>query len=179
MVQTKLKFTIGLIAIMIVMVIIPGSFVSAQSVPDWIKNTALWYGQGDISETEFLNAIKFLIENKVIVIETEKEQEIRQESPPSTTANVIIPNGNANIEHTGFYIPLNLEISKDTTVVWVNDDVSPHTVQSIDEKGNIIGLFNSDILNTGERFAYNFDTEGTYHYYCSLHPWRVGQVTVR
>jgi len=27
--------------------------VSAQGVPDWIRNTALWYGEGNISETEF------------------------------------------------------------------------------------------------------------------------------
>ena len=152
--------------------------VSAQNIPEWIKNTALWYGQGDISETEFLNAIKFLIENKVIVIENQDKAESESVNK-SLTSEIIIPNGNANIEHTGFYIPLNLEADIGTTVVWVNDDTVLHTVQSIDEQGNIIGLFNSAPLKTGERFAYNFDEEGAYHYYCSLHPWRVGQVTVR
>ncbi len=178
MINKKLKLVVtGLCAILIaVTVIIPT--VSAQSIPEWIKNTALWYGQGNISETEFLNAIKFLIENNVIVIET-KDTAKQESSKKSTTSNIIIPNGNANIEHTGFYIPLNLEVDKGTTVVWVNDDAVLHTVQSIDEQGNIIGMFNSAPLKTGERFAYNFDEEGTYHYYCSLHPWRIGQVTVR
>ena len=148
--------------------------ISAQGVPDWVKNTALWYGQGNISETEFLNAIKFLIENDVIVIENQDPTKSQE-----TTSSIIIPNGNANIEHTGFYVPLNLEVSKGTTVIWINDDTVPHTVQSIDEQGKIIGLFNSAPLTTGERFAYSFDEDGTYHYYCSLHPWRVGQVTVK
>ena len=43
----------------------------ADSVPEWVKNNALWYGQGIVSESEFLNAIKFLIENGVIVLEVQ------------------------------------------------------------------------------------------------------------
>ena len=34
------------------MVLYPSA--SAESLPQWIKNTALWYGEGLISETEFL-----------------------------------------------------------------------------------------------------------------------------
>ena len=30
---------------------------SAQAVPDWVKNNALWYGQGIVSEGEFLNML--------------------------------------------------------------------------------------------------------------------------
>ena len=40
-------------------------------IPSWIKNTSLYYGQGNTSDTEFLNAIKFLIENNILVIESE------------------------------------------------------------------------------------------------------------
>lgn len=38
-------------------------------IPDWIKNTAKWYGEGQISETEFLNAIKYLINNGILNLE--------------------------------------------------------------------------------------------------------------
>jgi len=41
----------------------------AESVPNWVKNTAKWYGDGKISETEFLNAIKYLINNGVLNLE--------------------------------------------------------------------------------------------------------------
>ena len=37
-----------------------------DEIPDWIKNTALYYGQGDITDQEFINAIQFLIDNEII-----------------------------------------------------------------------------------------------------------------
>ena len=148
--------------------------VSAQTVPDWIRNTALWYGEGNISETEFLNAIKYLIENKIIIIESEEEKK----PVKSGTSNVIIPNGNYDVANSAFYIPLHLEVKTGTTVVWINDDTVPHTIQSQDAKGNVIGLFNSAPLKTGERFAHTFNEEGVYNYFCTLHPWRIGVVTV-
>ncbi|HET6517476.1 MAG TPA: plastocyanin/azurin family copper-binding protein [Nitrosopumilaceae archaeon] len=147
--------------------------VSAQTVPDWIRNTALWYGEGNISETEFLNAIKYLLENKIIVIEFEEEKPVK-----SGTANVIIPHGNYDVANSAFYIPLHLEVKTGTTVVWINDDTVPHTIQSQDAKGNVIGLFNSAPLKTGERFAHTFNEGGVYNYFCTLHPWRIGVVTV-
>jgi len=50
--------------------------VSADSlVPQWIKNTALWYGQGNISEQEFLNSITYLINNKIIFLDEQKKSE--------------------------------------------------------------------------------------------------------
>lgn len=148
---------------------------SAESIPPWIKNTALWYGEDRISETEFLNAIKFLLENDLIVI----DEETKDILPGELTSSVLIPNGNYDISSTGFYIPLNLEVTPGTTVIWVNDDSVPHTIQSQNEKGEIIGLFNSAPLQTGETFEYTFDESGVYNYYCSFHPWRVGVITVR
>jgi hypothetical protein len=148
---------------------------SAESIPPWIKNTALWYGEGSISETEFLNAIKFLLENNLIVLDEEKNELV----PGNLISSVLIPNGNYDIASTGFYIPLNLEVVPGTVVVWVNDDSVPHTIQSQNEKGEIIGLFNSAPLQTGETFEYTFDKSGIYNYYCSFHPWRVGIITVR
>jgi plastocyanin len=170
--QNKLLGIVILASIIVISTTLYQS-VSAQTVPDWIRNTALWYGEGNISESEFLNAIKYLIENKIIIIgSTEEKPSIPQ------TQNIIIPNGNSEMSNAGFYIPLNLEISPSTTVVWINEDVFPHTVQSQDETGKIIGLFNSAPLKTGERFTHTFDKEGVYNYYCTLHPWRVGIVTV-
>lgn len=42
-------------------------------VPFWIKNTALWYGQGISTDTEFLNAIKFLLEENIIVVGSDSD----------------------------------------------------------------------------------------------------------
>ena len=147
-------------------------FANAENVPNWIKNNALWYGQGEITETEFLNSIKFLIENDILVLD---DDEIKR----NQLTQIIIPNGNYVVSGGAVYLPLNLEINPMTTVQWINDDVVQHTVQSQDKFGKIIGLFNSIPLNTGETFEFKFTEEGIYNYYCSLHPWRVGLVTVR
>jgi len=96
----------------------------------------------------------------------------------STNAKVLIPNGNSALANTGFFLPLNLEIIRGTTVVWQNEDNIGHTVQSQDAKGNIIPLFNSNVLKTGETFSYKFDKPGVYHYFCTIHPWRIGIITV-
>jgi len=37
-------------------------------IPDWIKNIALWYGQGNVTEDEFINAIKFLINQGILEV---------------------------------------------------------------------------------------------------------------
>ena len=48
------------------------SSVSAQEqVPSWVKNTAGWWATDAISETEFVNAIEFLIQNNIIMIESD------------------------------------------------------------------------------------------------------------
>jgi len=37
-------------------------------IPDWIKNVFLWYGQDQLSEDELLNAIKYLIDEKILIV---------------------------------------------------------------------------------------------------------------
>ena len=169
----SMKILIPAVVFSVLLVSSSTNIVGAESIPEWIKNNALWYGQGNISETEFLNAIKFLIENDVLIIEIADT-----EPPKNIDATVVIPNGNSDIDSVGFYLPLNLEIPTNTKVTWVNDDSVPHNVQSQDELGNVIDLFNSPPLNTGDRFEFTFEEAGVYNYYCSFHPWRVGLVTV-
>ncbi len=96
----------------------------------------------------------------------------------SATATVIIPNGNSAMANTGFFVPLNAEIIRGTTVTWQNEDNIGHTVQSQDGHGNVIPMFNSGVLKTGDTFSYKFDKPGVYHYFCTIHPWRIGLVTV-
>ena len=37
-------------------------------VPEWVKNIALWYGEGILSEDEFIDAIRFLIKEGVLTV---------------------------------------------------------------------------------------------------------------
>ena len=55
--------------IMAITLIFP--LANADSIPDWIKNTAGWWATDKISETEFVNAIEFLV--SVGIIQTESD----------------------------------------------------------------------------------------------------------
>ena len=175
--RTNMKIFVPTIIFSVLLVSLSINIANAESIPEWVKNNALWYGQGNISETEFLNAMKFLIQEGIIVVDTEDTKDV--ESFDIIDATVVIPNGNSDVASAGFYLPLNLEIPADTSVTWVNDDSVPHNIQSLDETGNVIDWFNSPPLKTGDRFEFTFEETGVYNYYCSFHPWRVGLVTVK
>ena len=97
---------------------------------------------------------------------------------PKLTFTIVIPTGNAYEQESSSYIPEKPTVFRETMVSWVNHDSVTHTVQSQDGNGNIIPLFNSDVLQPGEVFEYEFSEPGTYHYLCTLHPWRSGIITV-
>lgn len=55
------------------------SLASAQtdsSVPSWIKNTAGFWSNDQITDNEFLNAIKYLLDNDIIILKSEEIVEL-------------------------------------------------------------------------------------------------------
>jgi plastocyanin len=69
--------------------------------------------------------------------------------------------------------PTPLTVKAGSTVTWTNMDDEPHTVVSD------TGVFKSGGMDTNESFSYKFDTPGTYHFTCSIHPRMVGTVVVQ
>jgi hypothetical protein len=45
-------------------------------IPDWIKNNARWWASDDISESEFLRAIEYLIKNEIIKISISENENL-------------------------------------------------------------------------------------------------------
>lgn len=68
------------------------------------------------------------------------------------------------------FTPANITIEEGTTVVWTNLDTVDHTVTG--------DLFTSDVLESGDSFSYTFEQEGSYDYFCSIHPQMTGSITV-
>jgi len=65
----------AVISVLIVSVTVTS--ISAQSqgdIPSWIKNTALWWGEGDISDDDFLGAMQYLIKEGILVIPSEQNE---------------------------------------------------------------------------------------------------------
>jgi len=60
-------------------ILIPNAF--AENVPDWVKNTAGWWADDAISETEFVNAIEFLVKEDIIQVNVSQTSETSQSVP--------------------------------------------------------------------------------------------------
>jgi len=45
---------------------------SAEMVPDWIKNNAIWWSENLIGDIDFINGLQYLIEHKIIKIDNKK-----------------------------------------------------------------------------------------------------------
>ena len=65
------KIILMVMFVMIITLVFP--LVNAESVPDWVKNTAGWWATDAISETEFVNAIEFLVNVGIISIQGENK----------------------------------------------------------------------------------------------------------
>ena len=44
------------------------SWAEDSSVPSWIKMTAVWWGEEKIDDQEFINALQYLVDKKVVII---------------------------------------------------------------------------------------------------------------
>lgn len=124
--KTMLTLSISVVALVIISsFFIQGAF--ATNVPEWIKNTAKWYGEGKISETEFLNAIKYLINNNILNLD--EKTDVVQPSPSDSKDKLIehgiedLVNAN-NLSALEFF---NAALEKD-----------PKDIQSIINKGIVL-----------------------------------------
>jgi plastocyanin len=104
---------------------------------------------------------------------------VLEEVKEPVRADVSIPQG-ASIEQAGqlYYDPTNITVSAGTTVVWTNNDNAAHTATSGSLEQGISGEFDSDLIPPGSTFEHMFNTAGTNDYFCLLHPWMKGSVTV-
>jgi len=76
------------------------------------------------------------------------------------------------------YIPYHVTASAGTEIVWSNDDIVAHTVTSGTPADGPDGIFDSSILAGGLTFSVTLDEAGEYPYYCIVHPWMTGNITV-
>lgn len=79
----------------------------------------------------------------------------------------------ARVSIIGFsYSPQTLKVSRYTTVIWKNNDMTNHTVTSD------TGLWNSGNIMPGKSYSRRFDSVGIFRYHCNIHPTMKGTVNV-
>ncbi len=76
------------------------------------------------------------------------------------------------------YDPPNVIIFVGGEILWRNDDLSPHTVTSGTAITGPDGNFNSGLITAEQTFSNRFNESGEFQYFCMIHPWAVGSVTV-
>ena len=242
-------------------------------IPSWTKNVALFWGQGEIDDGEYVEFLQFLVDEEIITIPNDNSTDVSQlenkvaslESEISSLKSSIasdlkdayndgyddgaeispvdanteytitslenkitslenkitsLENHITNLENqvtddgthtvtiganddsghpaiietvnesgfsqacveTGCYTPTNLSANVGDTIIMTNtDSTGVHTFTSGTVDGFAAqpdGYFDSGVLMTGDSFSVKFEQNGTYDYYCMLHTWMVGTITV-
>jgi len=102
-------------------------------------------------------------------------------SDPITTTSVIIPSGTGVPgceENLSCFSPYSISVNTEETVTWSNIDSVAHTVTSGTSDDGPDGSFDSSLFMSGDSYSVKFSYEGTYDYFCMLHPWMTGIVIV-
>lgn len=132
------------------------------------KNWSMWTLAGKVESSDEQYSLQMIVSGNDRFSNTKQLLE----------KTIIIPMGNSDQSQSSSYIPNKPTVFRGSTVSWLNLDQVGHTVQSQDGEGNVIPLFNSDVLKAGQKFQYKFSEPGTYNYFCTLHPWRSGTIIV-
>jgi len=124
--------------------------------------------------TTSVSSMTMSMENMTSSTSTATQTQSATTSGATMVTVSIPPNSGVDPSSKG-YSPdvVHVVIGVNNTVMWVNNDVSIHTVTSVPA-----GLFDSGNLNTGQSWTYTFKTPGTYQYHCIYHGWMTGEVVV-
>jgi len=112
--------------------------------------------------------------------EAEAKAAMEAEAEPQTHV-VDVPIGTSvpGCEETNAcYSPADITINAGDTVSWDNVDTAAHTVTSGSPADGPSGVFDSSLLMASAAYAFTFEDAGNYDYFCMVHPWMVGTVSV-
>lgn len=166
MVLKAVIIVVSIVAIVLASLVIGAAIIVGQVLqndPNIRNEIRQWLGRGGDSEQD-----------------SQERSSSSSSSPSSPTiaeeGKVVSIVGNSG---SNSYNPNPLEIKVGDTVIWINNDSSPHTVTSSSSSSSSEDSnFDSDVLRRDETFSFTFDREGEYSYFCTLHPSMTGTIIV-
>ena len=159
-----------------------GLYITSDMIEDVGKQITI-YEFGNVSSEHTLDEIHKILEKAELAAISDGIPVIK-ELPPN---HVDMPAGSAvpGCEVDNWcYLPGEIWVNVGDTVTWVNSDALPHTATSGSADSDAIGVdapngFDSGFISGGDEWSHTFDVKGEYYYYCQLHPWMEGTVTVQ
>ena len=117
------------------------------------------------------------------VMEPEVVEEVMEpgSTPVEFSGVISLPEGSGAPgcdETNECYIPFNVSVSAGDEITWSNDDSAAHTVTSGSPADGPDGNFDSSLFMAGGTFSVTLDEAGEYPYFCMVHPWMIGNITV-
>ena len=110
-------------------------------------------------------------EEEVMMEETTGPQTLHVEIPVATS----VPGCEVD---NACYSPADVTINAGDTVHWMNVDTAAHTVTGGSPANGPSGVFDSSLVMADAVYAFTFDKTGSYDYFCMVHPWMTGTITV-
>ena len=112
-------------------------------------------------------------------VSVEKESNDAPAGPMTHTVEMPAGTSVPGCEETNeCYLPADLSINAGDTVEFVNADTAAHTVTGGSPADGPSGVFDSSLVMGGASYSFTFEDAGSYDYFCMVHPWMVGSVTV-
>ena len=148
----------------------PDGSVFDSSIISVGKSYRLDTSKLDVKEYDYLCTVHPFMTGKIVITGQAKP----------VIANVTIPSG-ASTQKEGqkYFHPQEADVKIGTTIVWTNDDTASHTVTSGKSTDNQTGtIFDSGMIKPSNTFEHTFSSAGSFDYYCQVHPWMAGKVTV-
>ena len=110
-----------------------------------------------------------------------QEAPVVKEPAGPQTHKVAIPAGTSVPgceSNNACYTPSSITIKAGDTVTWNNVDTAAHTVTGGSPADGPSGVFDSSLVMASADYAFTFNDKGSYKYFCMVHPWMIGSVTV-
>ena len=138
---------------------------------------------GDVSvEEEVMEAApEPEVVEEVEASEPEVMEEVAVSEPVAYDGAISLPEGSGvpGCDATNeCYLPYHVTVSAGEEITWSNDDSAAHTVTSGTPSEGPDGLFDSSLFMAGGTFSVTLNDAGTYDYFCMVHPWMTGIITV-
>jgi plastocyanin len=108
----------------------------------------------------------------VHLVEPESAAMAGEEATPAASATDGAEALTVEIKDFAFNPPT-IEVPAGGSVTWTNQDSAPHTATGFDRE-----VLQSGTLDAGESFTQQFDTAGTFEYFCEFHANMKGSIVV-